>query len=367
MESQNSFPGTNNENGWHARRKLVLAGGEICVTLDQEWDGDPPFDFMLEYQMKIFHADGFYSLLDFGNGRRLERFGEIVLDRPCPIAEKYRSHAGNTSAEPWKTADARFLETSGPAGNSGGRGNWEILSEKGELVFKGWSVSPSPDESNNRVVFELKGTPFGHIGIFPEQLDNWNRISKYCEDFRGARVLNLFAYTGGSTLAAAAAGAETTHLDAAKNIVQWARRNAGLSNLANAPIRWIAEDARKFLKRELKRGNRYDLIILDPPSYGHGAHGEVWRISKHLPGLLYDCFTLLEDSAKPAILLTWHTGDYGHERPEREIFSGFPGSGGAKIESFEIALTSVSGASLPCGRGIAATSRPLESQGTPPQ
>ena len=158
-----------------------------------------------------------------------------------------------------------------------------------------WTVAHGP------LRFELKRTDFGHLGLFPEQAENWDWIGEMFSSRRhgglwrfGAdvpsaakrscktfKLLNLFAYTGGSTLAAAAAGAEVVHVDAAKNIVAWARRNAELSGLAEAPIRWIAEDAMKFVKRELKRGNRYDAVILDPPSYGHGPQGEVWRLSKH--------------------------------------------------------------------------------------
>ena len=167
------------------------------------------------------------------------------------------------------------------------------------------------------LAFELKRTDFGHVGLFAEQAENWEWIARILSPLplgegqgegntersqgphplplsqreRGdsLKVLNLFGYTGGSTLAAAAAGAEVVHVDAAKNVVAWARRNAELSGLADAPIRWIVEDATKFVKRELRRGNRYDAVILDPPSYGHGPRGEVWRLSKHLPRLLALC------------------------------------------------------------------------------
>jgi 23S rRNA (cytosine1962-C5)-methyltransferase len=173
--------------------------------------------------------------------------------------------------------------------------------------------------------FELKRTDFGHLGLFPEQAENWDWISRLSAS-QGAdvpsaakhplKILNLFAYTGGSTLAAAAAGAEVTHVDAAKNTVAWARRNAELSGLAAAPIRWIAEDAVKFVKREVKRGNRYDALILDPPSYGHGPRGEVWRLSKHLPRLLDLCAELT--AGRPRfMLLTCHTPGYDAESLEK--------------------------------------------------
>ena len=168
-----------------------------------------------------------------------------------------------------------------------------------------------------RCVLELKRTNFGHLGLFPEQAANWPWIAEQVASAPAMRVLNLFAYTGGSTLAAAAAGAEVVHVDAAKNIVAWARRNAALSGLADAPIHWIAEDALKFVKRELRRENRYDAVILDPPSYGHGAHGEVWRLSQHLPRLLELCGQLTAGRRR-FMLLTCHTPDFEPARLARD-------------------------------------------------
>jgi 23S rRNA (cytosine1962-C5)-methyltransferase len=236
-----------------------------------------------------------YQLLDFGGGRRLERFGPITLDRPCPAAETFER------ADPaaWAQADARF------EGRDQEKGQWTLRRELPER----WAVAYGPSR------FELKRTDFGHLGLFPEQAENWEWILEQCRlsasqrDQKKLKILNLFAYTGGSTLAAADAGAEVVHLDAAKNIVAWARRNAELSELADAPIRWIAEDASKFVKRELGRGNRYDAVILDPPSYGHGPRGEVWRLSKHLPRLLSLCGELTAGHPE-FMLLTCHTPGY---------------------------------------------------------
>ena len=277
-----------------------------------------------------------YQLFDFGDGRRLERFGQFVLDRPCPAAE------GIKRADPgaWRSADARFN------GRDAEKGDW---TDRRELPER-WTVA------FDRLRFELKRTDFGHLGIFPEQAENWRWISSLaaagtrlkkgataglsssaCEKSpkntagqassgtlspeiplfqraakRSLKVLNLFAYTGGSTLAAAAAGMEVVHLDAAKNVVAWARRNAELSGLADAPIRWIADDAVKFVKREIKRGNCYDAVILDPPSYGHGCRGEVWRIADHLTMLLDMCGELT--AGRPEfMLLTCHTPGYDAE------------------------------------------------------
>ena len=204
-----------------------------------------------------------YQLIDFGDARRLERFGPLLLDRPCPSAE------GFTPADPeaWGKADARFHRA------EQGEGHW---TNNGELPPT-WAIS------HGQIRLELKCTAVGHLGLFPEQAENWDWIARQvAAAARPPNVLNLFAYTGGSSLAAAAAGAEVLHLDAAKNTVAWARHNAQLSQMTDLPIRWIAEDARKFLRRELKRENRYDAIILDPPSYGPGTRGEAWRLSENL-------------------------------------------------------------------------------------
>ena len=189
--------------------------------------------------------------------------------------------------------------------------------------------------------------------MFPEQAQNWDWIARQVSSAgRMLRVLNLFAYTGGSTLAAAAAGAEVTHVDAARNTVAWARRNAELSGLANAPIRWIADDAVKFVRREIKRQKHYDAVILDPPSYGHGARGEVWRLAKHLPELLSMCGELTED-LRAFMLLTCHTPGYGYnelkamveesKKGGRHLQSQSPFSGGP------LTITAATGRKLPCG------------------
>ncbi len=250
----------------------------------------------------MFLADQ-YQLLDFGVGRRLERFGSVTLDRPCPAV----ATLPRANADLWSQADARF------DGRETETGVW---TDQRELPER-WTISHGP------LCFELKRTDFGHLGLFPEQAENWDWITERIQQAGAAaveqnlklplKVLNLFAYTGGSTLAAAAAGAEVVHVDAAKNIVAWARRNAELSGLADAPIRWIAEDAMKFVKREIKRGARYDAVILDPPSYGHGPRGEVWRLSKHLPRLLTMCRELTADQAR-FMLLTCHTPGYDAEQ-----------------------------------------------------
>jgi 23S rRNA (cytosine1962-C5)-methyltransferase len=286
-----------------------------------------------------------YALLDFGDGRRLERFGAMVLDRPCPAAE------GVAKADPalWEQADARFVRTEGKVG--------EWRSER--PLPERWTIT------YGAIVLELKRTEFGHLGVFPEQAANWDwlaeRIRRVREthqsisptssptsappDIAPLRVLNLFAYTGASTLMAAACGADVVHVDAARNVVDWARRNAQASGLADAPIRWIAEDAVKFVKRELRRGNQYHAVILDPPSYGHGRRGEVWRLSKHLPRLLQMCAELTAGQRR-FLLLTCHTPQFGPARLRRLVAETL---GEGRITGEHLMLRSSTGRALPSG------------------
>jgi 23S rRNA (cytosine1962-C5)-methyltransferase len=234
-----------------------------------------------------------YALLDFGNGRKLERFGAFVLDRPAPVTAGKKPLA----RELWTSADARFERQSG----RDSRGEWLAARQ----LPDSWFIR------HGDVRFELRCGDSGNVGIFPEQARNWDWITNQVRRAtKPVRILNLFAFTGGSTLTAAAAGAEVTHVDAARTAVQWARRNAEISNLAGAPIRWIAEDAMKFVRRELKRGRAYDAVLLDPPSYGHGPKGEPWKISQHLPELLSKCSQLLS-SRRCFVLITCHSPGFG--------------------------------------------------------
>jgi len=270
-----------------------------------------------------------YELIDFGNGRRLERFAAVTLDRPCPAAE------GMTPGDPdlWQRADGRFEKT----GNE--EGHWTA---DGKLPER-WNLACGD------VTFELKCTPVGHLGVFPEQAENWQWIARQVRAAdRPVSVLNLFAYTGGSTLAAVAAGAEVVHVDAARNTVAWARRNAELSGMADQPVRWIAEDAVKFAKRELKRGNRYDAVILDPPSYGHGLRGEVWQLSKHLPRLLRLCAELTAGRRR-FLLLTCHTPGFDPARLKTMVAEALGDSDCGLFTAGQLTLRSVAGRELPGG------------------
>lgn len=268
-----------------------------------------------------------YELIDFGAGRKLERFGEVLLDRPCPTAE------GLTQAKPQAWTDESVCRF---AGDRAANGKWRRTFDEFTL-------------SAGEATFELTPLPSGQIGLFPEQLENWQWIAKQCRRAeQPTRVLNLFAYTGGSTLAAAAAGAEVTHVDAAKSMVARARKNAELSGLAESPIRWIVEDALKFCRREVKRGNSYDAVILDPPSYGHGPKGESWSIKRDLLPLLELCGQLTEAS-RQFILCTCHTPGIGAAELSAYLSDGIFGHCGQPPKVGTLYLSTADGRKLPSG------------------
>jgi len=270
-----------------------------------------------------------YSLLDFGSGRKLEQFGSVVLDRYSPSAEGFRA----TKPKLWSQAIAKYVRRNET------QGDWLDA----DRLPQTWQVTAGP------LKFRLKTTKFGHLGLFPEQFANWQWLTQTCQASpRPLKVLNLFAYTGGSSLACALGGAEVTHVDAAANVVKWARTNAELSGLSDAPIRWIAEDARKFVKREIKRGNTYDGVILDPPSYGHGSKGEVWRIDKHLPLLMGYLNELLAEDPK-LVLLTCHSPGYEDDTLRRMLDEAFPAVTAKQIESGPLTIPDQNGRRLPSG------------------
>lgn len=233
-----------------------------------------------------------YELLDSGDGDKLERFGDVVLARPDPQALWKK----NLSEEEWKKAQGSFSR-------EGNDGSWSFSKTKGEAggsAPKKWAIE------FGGLKFWIKPTAFKHTGLFPEQSVNWDwmrgLISKSisAKGAAGAdiEVLNLFAYTGGASLACAQAGAKVVHVDGSKSAITWARENAELSSLADKPIRWILEDARVFVEREVKRGRTYQGIIMDPPAFGHGANKEIWKIEEHLIPLIDDCVKLLGPNEK---------------------------------------------------------------------
>ena len=275
----------------------------------------------------MFQADQ-YELIDFGGGRKLERFGRFVLDRPAPAAESFVC----ASPSAWRRADARYQRT------TRAEGRWNPAGRPP----RGWTIR------HDRLCFELRATPFGHVGLFPEQADNWDWISEQVRRAgRSIDVLNLFAYTGGSTLAAAAAGARVVHVDAARNVVQWARDNARASGLEAAPIRWIAEDAVKFARRELRRGRTYQAVILDPPSYGHGPKSDVWKLEEHLASLLELCGQLTRDD-RAFVLLTCHSPGHGPRVLRTLLQDQLPGPSG-QVTAGPLAIKTADGRSLAGG------------------
>ena len=279
-----------------------------------------------------------YELLDFGDGRKLERFRDATLNRPCPTAEGI----AKVRPELWTEMTARFR------GPRTGDGSWAPN-------HKQWTPAEWHFVHEGDVSFrlQLEALPSGQVGVFPEQQDNWDWIAKQILKHKASeapplKVLNLFAYTGGSTLAAVAAGAEVVHIDAAQNIVDRARQNAALSGFEDRPVRWIADDAVKFCKRELKRGRQYDAVILDPPTYGHGAQGETWKISEHLLPLLQLCGELTAESRK-FMLLTCHSPGIGPSELSAYFAEGIFGHCGQPPATGELSLKTADARSLPSG------------------
>ena len=225
-----------------------------------------------------------YRLLDAGNGEKLERWKDVTLLRPDP-----------TAVWPMERADADAVYHRSATGG----GSWEYLKNLPES----WRIS------YRDLTFVVRPTGFKHTGLFPEQAVNWDWMRTRIEAHKKpCRVLNLFAYTGGATMACAASGAEVVHVDAAKGMVAWAKDNAAASGLENAPIRYIVDDCVKFVRREIRRGSRYDGILMDPPSYGRGPTGEMWKIEKDLYPLVADCATLLSDEPAFFLINSYTTG-----------------------------------------------------------
>ena len=226
----------------------------------------------------MFIADGWkdYEVLDASSGEKLERWGDYILIRPDPQAiwKTPKKHPG------WKNPNAHYHRS------SRGGGEWEFFD-----LPKQWNIR------YRNLTFGLKPFSFKHTGLFPEQAVNWDYMSmRIKEAKRPVKVLNLFAYTGGATAACAKAGASVTHVDASKGMVTWAKENAALSGLASAPIRYLVDDCVKFVEREIRRGNHYDGIVMDPPSYGRGPGGEVWKIEDKIHPLVQLCTKILSDN-----------------------------------------------------------------------
>ena len=269
-----------------------------------------------------------YEVIDCSKGEKLERWGDYILVRPDPqvIWDTPRKEKG------WHKMNAHYHRS------KKGGGEWEFFA-----LPQRWSIH------YRSLTFQLKPFSFKHTGLFPEQAANWDWFSELIKKAgRPVKVLNLFAYTGGATIAAAAAGASVTHVDASKGMVTWAKENAASSGLADAPIRWIVDDCVKFVEREIRRGNHYDAIIMDPPSYGRGPKGEIWKIEESIHPLVKLCAQLLVDRPLFFLINSYTTGlqpavlSYliGTE------LKRFPG----KVTADEIGLpVSSNGLTLPCG------------------
>ena len=269
-----------------------------------------------------------YEVIDCSKGEKLERWGDYILVRPDPqvIWDTPRKEKG------WHKMNAHYHRS------KKGGGEWEFFD-----LPQQWSIH------YRSLTFQLKPFSFKHTGLFPEQAANWDWFSELIKKAgRPVKVLNLFAYTGGATIAAAAAGASVTHVDASKGMVTWAKENVASSGLADAPIRWIVDDCVKFVEREIRRGNHYDAIIMDPPSYGRGPKGEIWKIEESIHPLVKLCAQLLVDRPLFFLINSYTTGlqpavlSYliGTE------LKRFPG----KVTADEIGLpVSSNGLALPCG------------------
>jgi 23S rRNA (cytosine1962-C5)-methyltransferase len=302
--------------------------------------------------ISVTEASADYELIDSGDGEKLERFGKIVLSRPDPQALWHK----RLSAGEWKKAEGYFGKSTSSGKEKGERGDWSLKSgiqERWQIDFAG-------------LKFWIKPTVFKHVGIFPEQQANWawmreiikkekakgekeGKVAKDGEVDSGIEVLNLFGYTGGASLACAQAGAKVVHVDGSKTALAWARENAELSGLKDKPIRWILDDARDFVRREAKRGRKYQGIIMDPPAFGHGPNNELWKIEEHLLPLIEACMSIMAD--KPLFfIMNGYSAGYSAIAYENDLLP-LKDKFGGDIEIGELALEESSEPQrlLPCG------------------
>ena len=271
-----------------------------------------------------------YELIDAVDGERLERWGDIILIRPDPQV----IWTGEKNDKRWFNAHAKYHRS-----NSGG-GHWEVLKKVPDV----WSVN------YNGLTFRLKPMGFKHTGLFPEQAVNWRLADKLIkESNRPIKVLNMFAYTGGATIACLNAGASVTHVDASKGMVQWAKENAAASGVSDRPVRWLVDDCLKFLRREIRRGNTYDAVIMDPPSYGRGPDGEVWKLEQQIAELLLETSKVLSDNPL-FVFLNSYTGGLSPTILNYMVESTFPKTNTSIVNTEEIGLKVTNkNIVLPCG------------------
>ncbi len=289
-------------------------------------------------QLTLITTQGFadYTLLDAGGGRKLEKFGKITVDRPEPQA---LWQPRLTKAE-WAMANAVFSAS----GEDDEKGKWRI----DRPVPEAWPVRiPLSGASDAAVTVNCKLSGLWHLGLFPEQLPHWQFMLERIAAVRGEtpRVLNLFGYTGAASLLAAKAGAEVTHVDASKKAIAWGRENQTLSKLEAAKIRWLLDDAAKFVARDVRRGKTYHVILVDPPKFGRGPEGEVWDLFTSLPGFLNDCVKLLAPQHAAMVLTVYaiRASSIAFEQLMRDALSGK----GGNFSSGELAIASKAGPSVP--------------------
>lgn len=289
----------------------------------------------------MFIADNWkdYEVLDTSEGEKLERWGDYILVRPDPQV----IWSTPKTLKAWRKMNGHYHRS------AKGGGEWEFFD-----LPQQWQIEYNSPSFAQTLKFNLKPFSFKHTGLFPEQAANWDWFGKIISDAKNAhpdrpiKILNLFAYTGGATLAAAAAGACVTHVDASKGMVGWAKENAASSRLSEAPIRWIVDDCVKFVQREIRRGNHYDAIIMDPPSYGRGPKGEIWKIEEAIHPLVQLCGQLLTEEPLFFLINSYTTGLQPAVLSyllgtELKHFSG-------TIDSQEVGLPVTSnGLVLPCG------------------
>lgn len=284
-------------------------------------------------RLRLIETTGFpdYALLDSGSGRKLERFGKFTFDRPEPQAIWSPKLAPVT----WSRADAAFKAEKTDEESEGG--NWQTA----RPLPATWPLQVMGVTTLCRLM------SFRHLGIFPEQLPHWEWMVERIARVGGERprVLNLFAYTGAASLIAAKAGAEVTHVDASKKAIQWAKDNQAASKLTEAPIRWILDDARKFVAREVRRAKTYHVILVDPPKFGRGPEGEVWDLFTHLAPLMRDCAALLDPKEASLVLTVYaiRASALAFDQLTREVLAGRSGS----YDTGELAIRAKDGNAVP--------------------
>lgn len=275
-----------------------------------------------------------YQLIDSGGFRKLEQLGEFKIVRPSASAV-WNTHL---STKEWSRVDAEFVR------HSDGTGEWKVHDQRIEEPF---------EIEIDEIRFQMKLTSFGHLGLFPEQKRHWAYLEKWVADQKRhnqeVRVLNLFAYTGGSTLFCARGGAEVTHVDASKGTVRWAADNAKASGLEDKKIRWIVDDVKEFVGREIRRGSRYHAVILDPPSYGKGEKRQVWKIEKDLMPLLEQIKQIMIGEGERLVCLSAHSEGYSPISLRNQLLSVY--GKGLEIDAAEMVIPDSFDRPLPSGAG----------------